>query len=81
MKSGYRSITVRTYAGYRADERPVEFSVDTDTLRVREIVDRWYDPDCNYFRVLADDGAVYLIRYDLDADGWQLAEKKHGKET
>ena len=65
-------ITVQTYAGYKGDERPVSFSRGGRTLRITEIVDRWYDPDYNMFRVLADDGGTYLLRHDMNADTWEL---------
>ncbi|RPJ05628.1 MAG: hypothetical protein EHM37_21335 [Deltaproteobacteria bacterium] len=55
-------ITVQTYAGYRGDERPISFSLEGRILRIMEITDRWYDPDHNIFKVLADDGGAYLLR-------------------
>ncbi len=69
-------ITVQTYAGYKGDEKPVSFSREGQTFQVREIVDRWYDPDHNCFKVLADDGRTYLLRHDMNADGWELVELK-----
>jgi len=65
-------ITVQTYAGYKGDERPVSFIWEGRTYQVVEIVDRWYDPDHNSFKVLADDGKTYLLRRDFDVDDWQL---------
>jgi len=65
-------ITVQTYAGYKGDERPVSFIWEGRTYQVVEIVDRWYDPDHNSFKVLADDGKTYLLRHDFDVDDWQL---------
>jgi hypothetical protein len=41
-----------------------------------EIVDRWYDPDHNCFKVLADDGKTYLLRNDMNADSWELVEPR-----
>jgi hypothetical protein len=65
-------ITVKTYAGYKGDERPVSFSREGRTFQIMEIVDRWYDPDHNCFKVLADDGKTYLLRNDMNADSWEL---------
>lgn len=65
-------ISVQTYAGYKGDERPVSFSQDGQIFLIREIVDRWYDPDYACFKVLADDGKSYLLRHDLNADAWEL---------
>ena len=58
-------IIVQTYAGYKGDERPVSFSREGRTFQIMEIVDRWYDPDHNSFKVIADDGKTYLLRHDL----------------
>jgi hypothetical protein len=69
-------ITVQTYAGYKGDERPVSFSREGRTFRIMEIVDRWYDPDHNSFKVLADDGKTYLLRHDMNADDWEMVESR-----
>ena len=71
-------VTVQTYAGYRGDERPISFSLEGRILRIMDIVDRWYDPDHNIFKLLADDGGVYLLRYDMNADNWGLDASPNG---
>jgi hypothetical protein len=38
-------------------------------------VDRWYDVDYSCFKVLAEDGASYLLRHDLNTDGWELLQQ------
>lgn len=65
-------VTVQTYAGYKGDESPVSFSRDGRTFRIKEIVDRWYEPDHNSFKVLVDDGKTYLLRHDMNDDSWEL---------
>ena len=65
-------IHVSCYSGYRADERPVNFSLRGRKLVVEEIIDRWYGPHNSFFKVLADDKRVYLIKYDQDDDLWTL---------
>ncbi len=70
-------ITVQAYAGYRGDERPVSFSIGGWVWRVVEILDRWYDPDYDGFRVLADDGGTFLLRHDLNSDTWELVPSRH----
>ena len=69
-------ITVQTYAGYKGDERPVSFSREGRNFQIMEIVDRWYDPDHSSFKVIADDGKTYLLRHDMNADGWELVEQR-----
>jgi hypothetical protein len=70
-----KAIAVECYAGYKADERPTSFTVDGETLGVDEVLDRWYDADANYFRVLARDGTSYLLKHDLESDSWELLEQ------
>jgi len=80
-----KPITVQCYAGYKGDERPTSFSLEGRTLRVEEIVDRWHDIDYNSFKVVAEDGLSYLLRHDLNSDGWELlqrrSEEREGQET
>ena len=71
-------VTVQTYAGYRGDERPISFTLEGRILGIMDIVDRWYDPDHNIFKVLADDGGIYLLRYDMNADNWELDVSPNG---
>jgi hypothetical protein len=65
-------IHVSCYSGYRADERPVNFNLRGRKLVVEEIIDRWYGPHNSFFKILADDKKVYLIKYDQDDDLWTL---------
>ena len=65
-------VSVQSYAGYRAEERPRSFTLGGHAYEVREILDRWFGPDHSYFKILADDGNTYVLRYDLNADVWTL---------
>ena len=71
-------VTVQTYAGYKGDERSISFSLEGRILRIMDIVDRWYDPDHNVFKVLADDGRICMLRYDMNADNWELDVSPNG---
>ena len=73
-----KPLSVQTYSGFKADERPVSFSFEDRVLQVHEIVDRWYDIDHNYYKVLADDGKPYLLRHDMNTDAWELVEANSG---
>lgn len=64
-------IKVECYSGHKADERPVSFILDENKVMVDEIVDRWYSPECEYFKVLADDGNRYLLRCNFNGE-WVL---------
>ena len=38
------------------------FILNGNKIMVDSIIDRWYSPDCEFFKVLADDGNRYLIK-------------------
>ena len=65
-------VSVQSYAGYRAEERPRSFTLNGHAYEVREILDRWFGPDHSYFKVRAQDGITYLLKYDSAADLWTL---------
>jgi len=65
-------ITVESYSGYKADERPARFSLNGRTYEVQEVEDRWYSPEAIYFRVVASDGNRYVLRHDESTDAWSL---------
>ena len=65
-------ITVKAYSGYKANERPLSFSMGEQVYVIEEIVDRWYGEDDDYFKVKADDGYTYIIRYHRSEDFWDL---------
>jgi hypothetical protein len=65
-------IKVEAYSGFKADERPRCFTFGGRTLEVKEIVGRWYSEDREYFKLRVDDTKLYTIRYDRDADEWEM---------
>ncbi len=67
-----KEIEVVAYSGYKANERPLYFLIDSNRLEVEDIVDRWYGEEHDYFKVLADDGRVYLLRWHRFEDRWSL---------
>ena len=72
IDSCLKVIHVSCYSGYKADERPISFTLLGRELMVEEIIDRWYGPNNSFFKVLANDTKVYLIKYDQDEDQWTL---------
>lgn len=65
-------LHVECYSGHRADERPLKFSTGDRTYIVERLDDKWYSPGVTYFRVLADDGNLYVLKHDESADTWSL---------
>jgi len=65
-------IEVQCYSGSKANERPISFSLHHHAYRVCEIIDRWYGEKSVHFKVKADDGNIYLLKYDGWQDRWDL---------
>ena len=65
-------IYVDGYSGYRANERPLRFTLDDETYDIASIEDRWQEPNAEYFKVRTVEGKLYLLRYDEHADEWTL---------
>ncbi len=76
-----RIIEVNAYSGYKANERPVSFRIRERVFEVKEILDRWYGEDHDYFKLRADDDHTYLIRYDRKSDEWELLMMEKGDGT
>jgi hypothetical protein len=65
-------IQVECYSGFRADQRPLRFTLGSRIFEVSQIDDQWYSPAAMYFRVRANDGNVYVLRHDEVLDTWSL---------
>lgn len=80
------TIRVECYSGAKGDERPVRFYLGDRPLFVQEVLDQWYGPDDLFFKVLADDGNLYILRNNRSASeggAWTLESfrevpPKHG---
>ena len=67
-------LHVECYSGRKAEERPVRFQLDAHLYTVRELVDQWYGPEDVFYKVLANDGNLYILkRQTTTPDGaWSL---------
>ncbi len=72
-------IRVECYAGYRADQRPLRFKLGDHVFHVEDVQDQWYSPTAIYFRILASDGNVYVLRHDEANDCWTLEAFRSGR--
>jgi len=72
IDSRLKVISVSCYSGYKVNEYPISFNIRGKNLTVEEIIDRWYGIDHSYFKILANDQKVYIIKYDQDTDLWTL---------
>ena len=71
-------VQVKCYSGFKANERPLSFTLSDRELSVMDIEGSWFEEgESNRsrqacFRVRADDGDLYLLSYDESADVWVL---------
>lgn len=63
---------MESYAGWKADERPVRFQLGERAYMVEEVVDQWYGPNDTFFKVRADDGNLYILLHSAVSDEWRL---------
>jgi hypothetical protein len=65
-------VRVECYAGHRGEETPRRLFVDERAIELTEVLDQWLAPDHRYFKVLGANGALYILRYDVDGGFWDL---------
>jgi hypothetical protein len=65
-------LVVDAFAGHKGEETPWAFTLEGSRRAVTEIVTRWYTETHCFFRVQADDGKRYVLRYDLDNLIWEV---------
>jgi hypothetical protein len=65
-------IRVECYSGHKAAQRPLKFTLGGRWFEICRVDDQWYSPAAMYFRVVADDGNVYVLRHDEELDTWTL---------
>ena len=68
----FNQIRVDCYSGYCGEESPRRFWLESRCVQVHEILDRWLSPDHRYFKVLGDDGDIYILRHDPHGQAWEL---------
>ena len=74
-------LKVECYSGYKADEHPTRFQLGDYSYEVKEVLDQWHGPEATYFRVLAGDGNVYILRHGRLTDSWSLESFRRGERT
>lgn len=65
-------IEVTAYGGYKGDERPISFIVNNQKIKVIEILERWIDPDKDFFKILAEDSRIYTISRERKSDEYRI---------
>ncbi|MEW5736960.1 MAG: hypothetical protein AB1921_19100 [Thermodesulfobacteriota bacterium] len=65
-------IAVSCRAGHRGEERPVAFRFGDREISVETILDSWLAPEHRYFKIRAEDRAIYILRHDVNEGFWEL---------
>lgn len=67
-----KTVHVESYAGYRAEQRPLRLKLEEEILEIVEVEDRWYSPGETYFRVVVTNGDRYVLRHVEAQDVWNI---------
>lgn len=71
-------IKVEGYSETTGKEGPVRFFLGNRSIEIEEIVDRWYGENASYFRLLGNDGNLYILKKGPVEDGfWELVSFTH----
>jgi len=73
------NIQVGTYAGYKADERPLSFIFKEKTHKIKEIISQAYEEipgrgRRKRYTIETDEGLTFKLLYDENQDQWFLEE-------
>ena len=71
---GIPSATVWCRSESRYAERPTAFTWEGERVAVARILAQWREPAGMVFRVLGDDGGVYLLQYHEARAVWQITQ-------
>ncbi len=72
-------IRVICYEGYRAEETPRAFYLGERRIEVKSVIDRWRGEDHEYIKFYASDGYRYILRFDRNADEWEIHLTEAGR--
>lgn len=73
-------LRVECHAGYRGEETPRRLRLGQRRVEVVEVIDQWLAPDHRYFKLRGDDGGVYVVRHDTEAQCWELVLFLHKQD-
>lgn len=65
-------VEVEAYSGYEPDECVLRLRMSGGrACQSLAVLDRWYGPSATWFKVVADDGALYILKWDGSSE-WTL---------
>jgi hypothetical protein len=65
-------IHVDQHADHRGMPMPLRLRFGEHQIDVLEVLDQWYGSDYRYIKVRADDGGLYILRFDEPHAEWAL---------
>ena len=68
----FPAVRVHCYAGYKGEERPLSFELKGKRITVEEILDQWVGTNHRYFKIRGSDRHLYILRYDIEKDQWEV---------
>lgn len=73
MADTTKSLAIRVLCDTAFPERaPRCFYIGERKIEVLDVVDRWLETEHGYFKVIGDDGGVYIIKNDVLSGDWEL---------
>jgi len=74
-------LQVQCNPGSKADERPLRFQLNDHEYMVEELIDQWYGPEHQFFKLRADDGNLYILRHQTSVPNgeWELVSFRETK--
>jgi hypothetical protein len=66
------AVNVEYRDGDPAGSDPVSFAIGARRVIVDEIIDRWPAESHRYIKILGDDAAIYILRFDRASSGWEM---------
>jgi len=75
VRGDQQETGVASYSGYHADERPLYFILEGRKRVVERVLERWREPDDDFFKVETDDGEVHMLKREREADRWFVIKR------
>jgi hypothetical protein len=76
-------IRADSYADADGVLTPQRLYFDERHIEIIELCDRWDGPTYRYFKVIGEDGNLYIVRYDEPRGEWDLTlfERRQRREV
>jgi len=65
-------VEVLTGVGTSGEREPVEIIFGRRHIAVQHVLDRWFGCGYRYFKLLGEDGSIYILRHEEGRDDWEM---------